>query len=137
MSDTILRPPSSASSRRLWFGLLAAMSAWIVHGIGSFIIASAACSGGNVAEWSGLSHAGLRGLLIALTVAALMVAVSGGVVAWSTWRRLATARFNRTQAWGRGEFMALAGVFISTIFSIGIVWGGLAPILTGLCEAGR
>jgi len=72
-----------------------------------------------------------------LASVALAVAIAGGVIAWRTWRALATAKFDDAQAWGRGEFMALAGVFISTIFSIGILWAGLAPILTGLCEATR
>lgn len=137
MSNTNVYSPAAVSSRRLWYGVSAAMGAWIVHGLASFVIADAACSGGHVAPWARFSRGGLQALLIALTLVALAVAVSGGVVAWRTWRALATARFDDTQAWGRGEFMALAGIFISTMFSIGIVWGGLAPILTGLCEATR
>jgi len=137
MSNTNVYAPAPVSSRRLWFGVSAGLGAWIVHGIASFVISDAACSGGRVAPWASFSRGGLQAILIGLTLVALAVAISGGVISWRTWRALATTKFDDAQAWGRGEFMALAGVFISTIFSIGILWAGLAPILTGLCEATR
>lgn len=137
MSETTVYTPAPVSSRRLWYGVSAAAAAWVVHGLTSFVIADAACSSGRVAPWAGFTRGGLQTILIVLTVVMLAIAISGGVVAWRTWRLLATARFEETQAWGRGEFMALAGIFISTIFSLAIIWGGLGPILTGLCEATR
>lgn len=130
MSDTNVYAPAAVSSRRLWYGVSAAMTAWIVHGMASFVIADAACV-------HGVALGRLQTILIVITVAMLAVAVSGGVVSWRTWRALATAPFREAQAWGRGEFMALTGVFISAIFSLAIIWAGLAPLLTGLCEATR
>ena len=137
MTDTNACPTATVSPRRLWYGVSAAMGAWIVHGMTSFIIADAACAGGHIAPWAGVSRNGLEAILIGLTVVMLAIALSGWLVSWRTWRALATTGFDDAQAWGRGEFMALAGVFISTMFSIAIIWGGLAPILSGLCEATR
>ena len=128
---------ASVSSRRLWFGVSGAMFAWAIHGLSSFVISDAACEWGHMAPWTELSRGGLRAVLIGITVAALVVSISAGLVSWRTWRTLATGDFEETQAPGRGEFMAMVGLFISTIFTIGILWGGLSAILTGLCEATR
>lgn len=115
---------------RLWYGSTAAVGAWVVHGLTSFVISSAACT-------SGLPLGTLETLLIAITIAMLLVALSGGVISFGTWRAASSAPFRESEAWGRIEFMAMSGVFMSAIFSIAIIWGGLAPLITGLCEAGR
>lgn len=135
MSKMSVYSTAPVPAHRLWYGVLAAMGAWIVHGLGSFVISDAACVRAHAGV--GMSVGTLQAILVALTLAMLGVAVSGALVAWTTWRALATGELEHTEAHGRGEFMAVAGIFISAIFIIGIVWGGLAPLLTGLCEATR
>lgn len=137
MSNERIDSPAVVSQRRLWFGTAGPMTAWILHGISSFVISDAACAGGHVASWASFSIRGLQAILIGITVVALSVSVGGGLVAYGAWRSLSAAELHRDPARARGEFLAAAGVFISIIFSLAIIWAGLAPLLTGLCEATR
>lgn len=137
MSNTNMHSTAAPSNRRLWYGVTAATFAWALQGLICWIISEAACRQSHVATLEGMSVAGLQALTVGISVVALAVAISGLAVSWRTWRSLATREFVNVQAWGRGEFMAFAGVFVSTMFSIAIIWGGLAPLLTGLCEAVR
>ncbi len=122
---------AAVPSWRLWYGITAALSAWVIQGGCGFVIADAACSGKTMSE------RGLETLMVGISVVALAVAISGGIVAYRTWSALATRRFENVQAWGRGEFMAVVGVFISVVFTIASVWGGLAPLLSGVWGAQR
>ena len=113
-------------SGRLWFGCIAGAAAWVTHGVLSVLIATAACPDGelrNVRLWLAL-----------LTLAALALALAGGVVSYWNWRRL-TEHPRLPRAEGREEFQALGGIFISVIFIVGIIWGGLPLVLLGVCKA--
>jgi hypothetical protein len=91
-------------------------------------IATATCPAGESSD--------TRLWLAALTLAALVLALAGGVVTYWNWRRLAGQwRFIRAEGRGRQEFLALVGIFISVIFILGIVWGGLPLLLLDVCEA--
>lgn len=127
----------SASDRRLWYGLAAPIAAWVVEGMASFAFSDYACEQGKPLPPS-FSRTTVVTALIVLAAVMLAVAVSAGVVAWRTWRSLSKApRVSEAEGRGRGEFMSLAGIFISVIFSIAIVWSGLAPMIVGPCTVSR
>jgi hypothetical protein len=122
------RPP--ISNKRLWFGVLAAAVAWAGQNFLSVWITTEACQG----QWRGTAHL----LLTLLTLAALALAVAGSVVTYRNWQRRST-QTSLTHAEGRDreEFVALSGIFVSIIFTIGILWSGLPPVLLNLCEVIR
>jgi len=115
---------------RLWFGLIAAGVAWVMQGLLSVLIATEACQDGNPSG----AHLGLE----LLTLIALVLAVAGGTVTYLNWRRLAEQpRLMRSEGRSREEFLALVGAFLSVIFIVGIIWGGLPLVLVNVCEAVR
>jgi hypothetical protein len=59
-------------------------------------------------------------------------------VSFQNWRNL-SARRDLIHAEGRRreEFMALGGVFVSTAFVLGIIWGGIPLILINVCRSAR
>lgn len=121
---------SHVPSGRLWFGLLAAAVAWAAQGFLSVLIATEACRDSQLG--------GGRGALIVLTLAALALAVAGGMVTHTNWRRLSEqTQFAYAEGRSREEFLALTGIFLSVIFIIGIIWGGLPLALLDVCEATR
>lgn len=126
-----------ASDRRLWYGLAAPIAAWVVEGMASFVFSDYACEGGKPFPHS-FSRTTVVAALIVLAAVMLAIAISAGVVAWRTWRSLSrTPKVSAAEGRGRGEFMALTGLFISVVFSIAIVWSGLAPMIVGPCTVSR
>jgi hypothetical protein len=130
---------------RLWFGFAAAALAWVVQGLLSVIISASACQNGSY-QWTWISEGGIRVLLAMITIALLAVAVAAWVVSFRNWRDLSVeraearaARRELIHAEGRRreDFMALGGVFVSTAFVIGIIWGGVPLILINLCRSAR
>jgi hypothetical protein len=102
--------------------------AWVAHGLLSVLIAQATCP-------EGVPDSARRWLAL-LTLAALVLAVVGGVVTYLNWRRLAEQpRVTRAEGRGREEFLALGGIFISVVFIIALIWGGLPLVLLDVCEA--
>lgn len=130
---------------RLWFGFAAAALAWLVQGFLSVVISASACQNGAY-RWTWISEGGVCVLLAMITLALMAVAVAAGIVSFQNWRGLSEARAGARAARReliyaegrrREEFMALGGVFVSTIFIIGIIWGGIPLILINLCRSAR
>ena len=133
MTTTIYDTPA-VTQRRLWYATTAAGIAWIVQGLSGWIIGDSACNGGRLV-WPA---AEIKAILIAIGVIAFCVAISGGWIAYRSWRALSQVReFKEAEGRRRPEFMAFAGVFISTIFTIAIFWATLIPIILGPCSATR
>lgn len=127
----------AVSNRRLWFGTAGPIAAWVVEGMTSFVFSDYACDQGKPLA-PAMSRGGVVTILIVLAVLMLLLALAAGVVSWRSWRELSRApKVADAEARGRGEFMALSGIFISVVFSIAIVWSGLGPILLGPCTVSR
>jgi hypothetical protein len=134
----------------LWFGFVAAALAWLAHGFLCVVISTSACLGGAY-QWTWIPANGLRILLGLITLALLIVALAAGAVSFWNWRRLAAPprpegrRQNpadqpdllHAEGRRRAEFMALGGVFVSTVFVLGILWAGLPLILIDICRSAR
>lgn len=118
----------------VWFGLIGGPAAWALQGLLGWGIAGAACNDGTAA-WGPLSPGGVRMLLVVLSLAALGAAVASGVGARQWWRGLTPpGRFTEAVGKQRLEFMAIAGVLVSIVFSIAITWTGLAVLWLDVCE---
>src|SRR4051794_15307628 len=131
------RTDGNSSGWRLWFGFAGAAAAWVAHGFFSVVLSAQACEDGG-GSWGVLPAAGVRLALAALTLALFGIALYAGVVSLGNWRRLSHDRqILHAEASGREQFLALGGILVSSIFVVGIFWGGLPLILLDVCNKGR
>lgn len=121
----------------LLFGIAAAPAAWNAQ-----LLFSVALSGHDC-----YPHAtpvalplwdGLRPVLFAISVAAIVLAIIGGVVALRSWRKTFDEREDSghhllDRGEGRTRFMAMAGMLTSALFLIALVFGTIALCLVPLC----
>jgi hypothetical protein len=127
----------SVSERRLWFGFGAGAVSWALHGLISFLICTQACQDG-AGDLGPLPAGSVRILLGVITLFFLAVTTAGGIVSFRLWRVLAERRdLMHAEGRGRQEYMALLGVFVSTVFVLGIIWAGLPPIFINVCVTPR
>lgn len=120
-------PPSP--EKRLWFGILAAPAAWSVHEIAGYAIAGQGCMVGE-GRLPGWAWAGLIGV----SVLCVAVAAAGALVSLMLHRRLSRpGPVWRTEGWGRREFMAAAGFFLSAILLLNLVMFSVMPIFVDPC----
>ena len=114
---------------RLWFGLVAAPAAWAVQGALGWLIEMRTCEAAAASPTMGL-----RLVIAVLGLAALLIALTGAVIAYRSWRRLsAEPSLSHAQGHARAEFMALGGVLVSAVFAVGILWAWLPPLLVDAC----
>lgn len=121
------------SSRRLWFGLLAAAISWFALAISDVLITWRACL--HEEQFGGASeHTGLTMLNIALFAALLLIAIVAGIISFTNWKRLSRqTRIVSAESTSSREFMAMVGVFISVTLGLGIVWLGTPLLILQLC----
>lgn len=122
---------------RLWFGFAGSAAAWLALFFADLLVAWKACSelpdGFDV-----LSLGWAIYLFAALTVILLAVTIAAGFISFGNFQRFSNhASLAHTEATGREEFMALGGMFISLILSLGIVWLGIPLIVINLCTRAR
>lgn len=122
---------------RLWFGFAGSAAAWLALFIADLLLAWKACTdlpnGSDV-----LSLGWAIYLCAALTIVLLAVTIAAGIVSFSNFQRFSNhASLARTEATGREEFMALGGMFISLVLSLGIVWLGIPLMIIHLCTRAR
>ena len=128
--------PRRLPQASLWYGLAAAPFAWALQGLIGVILSAEACPAG-VAGWEILRQPGVRVGLAAITLCLLAVAVTAGVTSFRNWHRLSGERLAHAEGTARETFMALGGVLISTVFSIGIVWASIPILILQICERAR
>ena len=134
--ETPVRYANQLPQRRLWFGTAAGAAAWALHGFTCFVISADLCQTGGVV--GSLGTTGLRILLAAITAVALAVAIAGGVISFRNWRAVENhAGITHAEAPNREAFMALVGVFLSTVFVVGIIWAGIPLIVVNVCTSAR
>lgn len=137
-TQTSTGPPARISQASLWFGACAAAVAFSIQGFVCFQIAVQACKDGHVGDWGPLSAVGVRGELDAVTAFLLAIAVIGGIISFRNWRALSEhERLIEAEGKSREAYMALAGVFVSTAFVIGIIWLGLPTAFLNTCVTAR
>jgi len=126
------------SSRRLWFGVLAAPAAWVVAELAGYALVARGCSAGRLGP---AAYAMPRSfpIFVGLTIACVLVAVAGLLVARNSSRRIAGAVEDRPvtaelAASRRARFLAGSGVLVSALFLLGVVLLGVLPPLLQPCS---
>ena len=132
-SSLVERKRLPVSSGRLWAGVLLAPGAWVVAELLGYFLASRACDRGAA---STAAHAGITQDVLAVVLA--LIAAVGLVIAIGNARQVGEpTRPDETVARGRAQFMALGGVVASALFTLGIVFFSLPPLLIDICSEVR
>jgi hypothetical protein len=130
MSAVRIDPQAIASERRwttgrallvLWSGVLFAPLGWILHLSVSYGMATLVCPGS-------------RWLLGAATVGSLALALTGGWIAWRTWREIGTGQETDGSVIGRSRFMAVSGLALTAMFVTAILVQSIPPLFLRFCE---
>jgi hypothetical protein len=118
----------------LWFGVLGGAAAWTGHTLVDWSIDETVCRAGH----DDLAGVPLRPVLIATTLAFLLLSLVATLVAWRQWRVLDTAEGTeplpelRRQ---RASFMALIGLAANVVFSLILVCTAIAVFVFPVCGA--
>lgn len=130
--------PERLPQRRLWYGTCAAAAAAAAQGFICFQIAVQACKDGHIGTWGPLSPSGVRWVLGGISCFLFLVALSAAVISFRNWRTVSEQRrLSEAEGHGREAFMALAGIFVSVAFLVGIVWLGLPMLVLNTCVTVR
>ena len=123
--------------RRLWFGIVAAGSAWFLLGIAEMFITWRACMhneefGNAVGDSAAMAAAFVVSFFLLGLVAA------AGFASYLAWRK-ASAQQKFVEAEGRTvqEFLPLVGVFFCVTLGVGMVWMTLPLFILRLCARVR
>jgi hypothetical protein len=124
---------SPVSLQRLWTGVLLAPGCWVVLLLAGYFLAAHSCDLHEGVPFAGTSapgvtHVVLSAALAALAVVGLLVAVSNWRVSRRPWQR------EHPAAWGRAEFMAVAGILGSAVALFAIVLTGLSGFAVQACS---
>ena len=128
----------------LWFGLFGAPAAWTVMFMVSYGMAAHSCYPQRT-PLSTSTFGGLRVVLGALMLGALVVAAAAALVALNTWRATSnespgteSSEAERTIATreARTHWMALGGILVSILFVFLILLSGVPVLLVPPCSYG-
>jgi hypothetical protein len=130
----------------LWFGLVGAPAAWTVQTLVDLAVASHGCYP-RLFPLAAPMLAGLRGIVITVSIAALIVCIVAGAAAFRSWSRTrhehqvssgAGEKHSHAAALletgeGRTRFLALSGVMASVVFTIAVVAHTVSIFMVGPC----
>lgn len=137
---------NDVSQGLLWFGLLGAPAAWTVQTLVDLAVASHGCYP-QLFPLQSPVLAGLRGIVITVSLAALIVCIVAGSAAVRTWGR---TRHEHQRGSGAGEqhgpaaalletgegrtrFLALSGLMTSVVFTIAVLAHMVSIFIVGPC----
>lgn len=121
----------------LWIGLFGAPAAWSFQMLVSYPFLARNCYPGNAPRGQPLWDWAWP-LAIAISALALAGGLAAGWVAVRSWRAtqhpigLSPDRLEEVGS-PRARFMAFSGVFVSAVFVLGIIFGGLGIVLLTPC----
>ncbi|HEX4683533.1 MAG TPA: hypothetical protein VH277_12525 [Gemmatimonadaceae bacterium] len=123
--------------KRLWVGVLAAPTAWLIMEMVGYYLAARSCEPAT----SGVPMAGTahpRVTQVVIDVIALIIGIMGLAIALKSWRALQPQPDrDSSPEWGRAHFMAFVGVLTSVLFLGGIFMFGIPPFLVNACSQAR
>jgi len=116
---------------RLWYAVAGAPAAWILQSSLGWLITGRACADGQ-------ASAATRGLLLILGLTALAAGLYGALVGIAAWRRAHTGEdVLRTEGRTVVEYVVAAGVFVSAVFTLAIIWTTLPALMVDVCQGIR
>ena len=121
---------------RLWWGVAASPAAWVLTELVGYPVVARSCasaSSGMAAQ--GSSHP--RAWMVGLTILLAVVAASGVWVALVNMRATSAVPADASAPAGRAHFMAVAGVFVSSIFLAGTILYGIPSLIVNVCASVR
>jgi len=135
--NTYPAEPHRLSLSRLLYGFSAAAAAWALEGVVGVVVSSQFCPA-DLPHWGLASETSVKVALGIVTLALLAIAVSAGLVSLRNWRTLAGQReFAHAEGISREGFLAIAGIFISIVFTVAIIWSGISLIMLNECMRAR
>jgi hypothetical protein len=116
---------------RLWYAVAGAPVAWAAQsGIGWFVTGRA-CADGDA---SGAT----RAVLLAVGGAALLAGLYAVVIGRSAWRRThGSEDVLRSEGRSVVEYVLAAGVLVSSVFILAIIWTMLPAVMVDVCQGVR
>lgn len=123
--DTSHRLPAGTApaSRWTWFALLAPPAAWTFQEWLGWYFGQRTCTT--------LTPTSVRWILLAVSLAAVAVTLSGVVRGWGVWRHGDPDHRDRV------AFMTFGGLLVSGIFTIAVIWAGLSTAFLSDCGVMR
>lgn len=130
----------------LWFGLVGGPAAWTVQTLVDLAVASHGCYP-RLFPLAAPVLAGLRGILVVVSLTALVVCIIAALVATRTWSRTRHEHQANTGAGekhgpsaalletgeGRTRFLALSGLMTSIVFTIAVLAHTISIFIVGPC----
>ena len=127
-------PP--VANARLWAGVLLAPAAWSVAELLGYFLVARACDRNPP---TGVAHAGITQDVVAVVLG--IIAIVGLVIAIANLRSVGDVGDREMPGvpavQGRARFMSLAGVVMSALFVLGIVFFALPPLFVNWCNQAR
>lgn len=120
-----------AGGRHLWFTLLGSAAAWSVHFLALYLLHEVACRSG----WQNTTFVGINGIAAAvllITLLALPVVAASALVA----RRVARAAAQDAAIAERNTHLGRAGMILSAIFALAIVFATIPALVLPPCGYG-
>jgi|SRR5687767_4272452 len=123
--------------RSPWLHFLGGPVIWGIHFMVSYVWVEFACRANLlVLNSTILELTVLSWIVLALTLIAVLAALSVGWSSYGAWRRIQESQeTNELEAWGveSRRFMAFSGMFLSALFSLVILFTGLPALVLGPC----
>jgi hypothetical protein len=116
---------TAVEPRRLWFGLVAAPTAWAAEGLFGWWVGAQICTAWSVGR--------VRAMVGVFSIVMLAVAIAGLLTGLRNWRDTSVT----AKQVERVEFMSFGGVLVSVAFVIGIFWSGLSAVFIDVCGGMR
>jgi hypothetical protein len=122
---------------RVWYGVVAGPTAWLVQASVYWLVSGRACADGTLA-WGPLAPSAVRVLLIVIAAAALAAGWLALATSARIWRAISErASLSEAEGYGVAEYVALAGVLLSGVFLLAMVGTTLPVFIVDLCEVAR
>jgi|SRR5689334_2438097 len=136
MATDALTARTSQPPSHLWFGIMGAPFAWAAQLLLGWFVNAGGCGFANPSvRW--FSDGGVRGAEIAISLIALLIALSALGVAIRAWRASADRSLVAVHARARPDFVAASALLVSAVFILAIVWTGLPDFMLPACESVR
>lgn len=133
MASPAQTPPKYVPPGKLWFGFSGTAASWVILSVGYVLITWWACIE-NGQLGGGTARSGTAFLYALAAVLLIGMAVAAGLISYRNWRRLSDARtLADAEGYGRAEFMALIGVFVSFTLGIGLIWLTIPLLILNMC----